>query len=476
MPRITQLPIVTTMPDDGLFVVVDNGVTKKLTYSTLQDTLTGPTGPAGVGATGPTGAQGAASTVAGPTGPTGLGATGPTGADSTVPGPTGNAGPTGNTGPTGATGADSTVQGPTGDTGPTGDQGPIGPTGDTGPTGSIGAPGTAGTATGIISVVRAQRADGGTSSDPDKWTFTTISGSVTGEWVANGQTAYPALGLLSSPYIILTFNGFTHFPSQAYRLGVTGVQLGFTTLTNLDTEATNINSPNVLTSFDSSLHKYALTVGDTVETDRYYYFESNGGIVGPQGEVGPTGNIGPTGDTGPTGADSTVAGPTGDIGPTGPQGEVGPTGDSGNSVPLPPPTLLGQTGDLKGNWSFVNNKLYFCFKDYSSSDTSINVTFNTNLSQQLEKTGPMSDTDHQMYCAVNSSISTWRLSCPSLGVSGVPLTGVGNIRNSNFTITLDTNIPLPGVEWNGHSIDDLVNQPCVIYGPAQIWAEVSRIG
>jgi collagen type VII alpha len=250
------------------------------------------------------------------------GLTGPTGPQGEV-GPTGSIGPTGNTGATGPTGALGLI-------GPTGAVGVIGPTGNTGATGPTGALGPLNTGTGIISVVRAQRADGGTSSDPDKWTFTTISGSVTGEFVADGQTAYPALGLLSSPYIILTFNGFTHFPSQAYRLGVTGVQLGFTTLTNLDTEATNINSPNVLTSFDSSLHKYALTVGDTVETDRYYYFESNGGIVGPQGNIGPTGNTGPIGPTGPQG----TIGITGPTGPFGPMGATGPQGPVNYTIPL----------------------------------------------------------------------------------------------------------------------------------------------
>jgi len=65
MPKITELPIVSTMQPNSVFVVVDQGITKKLTYSALQATLTGPAGPAGpTGATGPQGP-------AGPTGPQG---------------------------------------------------------------------------------------------------------------------------------------------------------------------------------------------------------------------------------------------------------------------------------------------------------------------------------------------------------------------------------------------------------------------
>jgi hypothetical protein len=124
MPKITQLPIETSMSDQGVFVVVDEGVTKKLTYSALKNILVGPTGPTGASSNivGPTGPQGA-SGPQGPTGPTSnvLGPTGPWG----DPGPTGPAGPQGNTG----------SRGPTGNTGATGLQGATGSTGPTGPTG-----------------------------------------------------------------------------------------------------------------------------------------------------------------------------------------------------------------------------------------------------------------------------------------------------------------------------------------------------
>ena len=124
----------------------------------------------------------------------------------------------------------------------------------------------------ITSVVRAQRADGGTSTTVGKWTFTTVSGSATAEWVADGSVSYPALGLASSPYIIFTFTGFSKLPISAYRLGVTGSSPG---LTNRDLgleTVTNKTSPNVLTAFDTSVHKYAFVMGDIGVQDIYWEF------------------------------------------------------------------------------------------------------------------------------------------------------------------------------------------------------------
>ena len=124
------------------------------------------------------------------------------------------------------------------------------------------------------STIRAQRAAGGTSATPGKWTFTTISGSVTAEWVANGSTAYPTLGLASNPYIIFTFTGFTHLPSTLYRNGITGSSPGLTQ-PNLTAETvTNSASPNVLTAFDNTLHKYAFSEGSSQAEDRYYQFRT----------------------------------------------------------------------------------------------------------------------------------------------------------------------------------------------------------
>lgn len=59
MTKITQLPVVSTMADQSVFVVVDNGVTKKLSYSALKTTLKGEKGETGAtGATGPQGEKG----------------------------------------------------------------------------------------------------------------------------------------------------------------------------------------------------------------------------------------------------------------------------------------------------------------------------------------------------------------------------------------------------------------------------------
>jgi hypothetical protein len=68
MTKITQLPVVTVLSDQSTFLVVDGGISKKLTYSFLKNNLTGPTGATGAqGPVGDTGPQG----VAGPAGPQG---------------------------------------------------------------------------------------------------------------------------------------------------------------------------------------------------------------------------------------------------------------------------------------------------------------------------------------------------------------------------------------------------------------------
>ena len=101
MPKVTQLPIVATATNVTSFVIVDNRLTKRMTYDKLLDQLVvdltgavgivGPSGPQGVtGPSGPSGPQG----VTGPSGPTGPSG-GPTG-------PQGDPGPTGPTGPPGA--------------------------------------------------------------------------------------------------------------------------------------------------------------------------------------------------------------------------------------------------------------------------------------------------------------------------------------------------------------------------------------
>jgi len=122
------------------------------------------------------------------------------------------------------------------------------------------------------SVVRAQRTAGDSATTAGKWSFTTVSGSATAEWVADGSVAYPALGLASSPYIIVTFTGFSKLPISAYRLGVAGSSPGLTNIRLPDETITNKTSPNILTAFNPTLHKYAFVEGSTSAEDRYYEF------------------------------------------------------------------------------------------------------------------------------------------------------------------------------------------------------------
>jgi hypothetical protein len=84
MPKVTQIPFITTATSNTGIVITDNNVVRRIPYQTLKNEITVgfPTGPAGP--TGATGAQGAT----GPAGASIIGPTGPQGA----PGPTGPAG------------------------------------------------------------------------------------------------------------------------------------------------------------------------------------------------------------------------------------------------------------------------------------------------------------------------------------------------------------------------------------------------
>ena len=143
MTRITQLPLATTISETGVFVIVDDGITKKLTWQTLRSgALKGDTG-----ASGPTGSTGPA----GPTGPRGTTGTAASVAVGTVSIVSGN--------PTVTNVGDMYTavlnfglpQGPKGDTGTQGVVGPTGPQGNTGtqgvagPTGAQGAQGSSST-------------------------------------------------------------------------------------------------------------------------------------------------------------------------------------------------------------------------------------------------------------------------------------------------------------------------------------------
>ena len=173
MTRITQLPIATSISDSGVFVIVDNGITQKLTWQTLRSGALkgnpgtqgpqGPTGPAGP--YGPVGATGTAATITIGTVSMSTDTTSVTNVGDSnnallnfvirqgEKGDTGTQGVVGPQGPIGNTGTQGVV-GPTGPKGDTGTQGVIGPTGlrgntgtqgIQGPTGPVGATGTAAT-------------------------------------------------------------------------------------------------------------------------------------------------------------------------------------------------------------------------------------------------------------------------------------------------------------------------------------------
>jgi hypothetical protein len=118
MPKISQLPGLTTATSSTSFIVVDNLISKVINYYDLLDRVEFDLNDRGlIGDPGPSG----------PTGPSG-GPTGPTG-------PSGPSGPSGINGSRGATGPRGFI-GPTGPSGgPTGPQGITGPTGPSGPSG-----------------------------------------------------------------------------------------------------------------------------------------------------------------------------------------------------------------------------------------------------------------------------------------------------------------------------------------------------
>lgn len=91
MPKVTQIPFITTATLSTGIVITDNNVVRRIPYQTLKNEIvqalpTGPTGP--IGATGPQGAPGVTGTsIEGPTGPQGdPGPTGPAGVAGTSTG------------------------------------------------------------------------------------------------------------------------------------------------------------------------------------------------------------------------------------------------------------------------------------------------------------------------------------------------------------------------------------------------------
>ena len=192
MTKVTQLPVASTITDNGVFVIVDNGRAQQLPWQTLiSGGLKGDTGPAGPqgpqGDTGPQGPQGDIGPAGGPVGPAGpKGDTGTQG----VAGPLGSIGPKGDTGTQGVVGP----QGPIGLTGPKGDTGTYVLT--TATTSTLGGVKIDGTSiiinNGVISAVPT---GGGTSYDQslnttDSVTFknVTVSSTLTAATLLIGQS------------------------------------------------------------------------------------------------------------------------------------------------------------------------------------------------------------------------------------------------------------------------------------------------
>jgi hypothetical protein len=140
MTKVTQLPLATNISDNGVFVVVEGGQAKQLTWQTLKSGgIQGYTGSVGLGYAGSNGYTGSAGTHGntGYTGSSGIqGSTGYVGSN----GYTGSAGTQGNTGYTGSSG----IQGSTGYVGSNGYTGSAGTQGNTGYTGSSGIQGSTG--------------------------------------------------------------------------------------------------------------------------------------------------------------------------------------------------------------------------------------------------------------------------------------------------------------------------------------------
>jgi hypothetical protein len=184
-------------------------------------------------------------------------------------GPQGNTGAVGPTGPQGNTGA-------VGPTGPQGNTGAVGPTGPQGNTGAVGPTGPTGNSSSI-SIVRAEKIG---SNVNNGWTFTTISGSVSGEYVVDGTSEALELGGIAS--LIFTLNGFDRIPLNSYYLDM---NRGYDVLNpivlrgtdgTLTSGFTNFRSPNILTEFSTSSHKvyfYSTQWDNAQAQDLYFYFK-----------------------------------------------------------------------------------------------------------------------------------------------------------------------------------------------------------
>ncbi len=337
MPNVTQLSFINSATAETSFVVVDNKLTKRITYDTLLNQFRN----AGIGGPrGPSGPTGPASTTPGPTGPTG--AVGPTGPSGGPSGPQGPRGVTGPQGPRGVTGP----QGPKGDKGPTGPSGgPSGPTGPTGPKGDPGDYGPTGPRGGVPFYFSTGTVDSSPGSGYFKYNNATIL-NVTYIYISNSD----ALGNDLRRWFALwdssssTIKGYLNIRSQEYD----GPVVNLFKITGEITTVSNYQRVPV-----EAIGGARPANNSELVIEFYPYGEKGdpGGPTGPTGPEGPTGpSGGPSGPTGPTGpkGDRGPQGPrgfTGDPGSPGPTGPEGPTGPSGGpSGPTGPTGPLGPTG------------------------------------------------------------------------------------------------------------------------------------
>jgi hypothetical protein len=343
MPNVAQLSFINSATADTSFVVVDNRLTKRISYNTLVNQFRN----AGIGGpSGPSGPRGPASTIPGPQGP--VGPTGPSG------GPIGPQGPRGVTGPQGPRGV-SGPQGPKGDKGPTGPSGgPSGPTGPTGPKGDVGDSGPTGPRVGPQFVFTTATVDTNPGFGYLSYNNTVVQ-NVSYIYISNTEANLNNIRLWYETWddSSSTVKGFLNISSK----DATGDTNNIFKIVNNITSATNYyRIPVQYVGGNRPINFEELVI------QFYPYGEKGdpGGPTGPTGPLGPTGPSGgppgPTGPTGPTGArgpqgprgfsgDLGATGPTGPLGPTGPEGgPPGPTGPSGPTGPLGPTGAIGPTG------------------------------------------------------------------------------------------------------------------------------------
>jgi hypothetical protein len=163
------------------------------------------------------------------------------------------------------------------------------------------------------------------------------------------------------------------------------------------------------------------------------------------------------------------------VGPTGPQGETGPTGPAGSgavTVSEPVVSLLGATGDVKGDFSFNHLGLYFCLKDYTSSATSYTLTIDEEPFSGSVNVLNLTPTEIQDYLLISADTGTWTLSCAAASVSNVPIDLV-NVSTDADTVSMTLFLDATELSNQGKSTADLVGESCVVSGQAAIWRKVN---